>query len=505
MSIGALLQRASCLASLELQRKGFVPSPEECEKLTETSSRLSDALYGSTVGAPSALRDRVATQIAINRSIASAVRRLPDELLLLIMYCAIEDVEPFRRATFIADSIACICLRWRLIALGEPELWSYVSSARPRIVALSYPTQVALANALPLHIQAAMFSGAIPLSKFFRELHPYASRWASIEIHTTCLALEQQPAVELPILATAEIHLQGPTGNKDLLPVFSVHKDLRPFEFLQKSPSLGRLIIHLLQSWPVNAHWHKIHFPSLTDLHSFELHVDSAHDGGGPPTRTLLSALDSRRLSLVDLHLDIETSSYIYHDNDLLRDSIIFTALRHLTLAADAAQGMFRYIRAPALEELTLRNMGDLNYSPVPYLLDFLWGQSHPYLKRLVLDSVAPGDPQAFLRCLERFGELEELCVREVEGDTSLLLSAPVLQRLTCTADEPPLLPNLSALRIIWEREDSEANGRLEHALQKMVASREEPRLCSIIPVVALDIVEVTREGRDRSDDVLLL
>ena len=85
MSIGALLQRASCLASLELQRKGFVPSPEECEKLTETSSRLSDALYGSTVGAPSALRDRVATQIAINRSIASAVRRLPDELLLLIL------------------------------------------------------------------------------------------------------------------------------------------------------------------------------------------------------------------------------------------------------------------------------------------------------------------------------------------------------------------------------------------------------------------------------------
>ncbi|KAL1701580.1 hypothetical protein EV121DRAFT_174795, partial [Schizophyllum commune] len=81
MSIDALLQRASCLASLELQRKGFVPSPEECEELNEISSRLSDALHGSTDGAPSALRDRLATQIAINRSIASAVRRLPAELL----------------------------------------------------------------------------------------------------------------------------------------------------------------------------------------------------------------------------------------------------------------------------------------------------------------------------------------------------------------------------------------------------------------------------------------
>ncbi|KAL1688807.1 hypothetical protein GGG16DRAFT_59104 [Schizophyllum commune] len=499
MSIDALLQRASCLASLELQRTGFVPSPEECEELDEISSRLSDALHGSTDGAPSALRDRVATQIAINRSIVSAVRRLPAELLLLIKYCAIEDVEPFRRATFIADSIACICLRWRLIALGEPELWSYISSARPRIVALSFPTQVALANALPLHIQAAMFSGAIPLSKFFRELHPYASRWASIEIHTTCLALEQQPAVELPVLATAEIHLQGPTGNKDLLPVFSVHKDLRPFEFLHKSPSLGRLIIHLLQSWPVNAHWHKIHFPSLTDLHTFELHVDSAHDAGeGPPTGTLLSALDSWRLSLVDLHLDIETSSYMYHDNDFLRDSIIFTALRHLTLAADAAQGMFRYIRAPALEELTLRNMGDLNYSPVPYLLDFLWGQSHPNLKRLDLDSVAPGDPQAFLRCLERFRELEELCVREVEGDTFLLLSEPVLQRLICAADEPPLLPNLSTLRVA---RDEKTDQRLDDALQKMVVSRMEPRLCAIVPVVALELFELTCRGGDESDE----
>ncbi|KAI5836579.1 uncharacterized protein SCHCODRAFT_02646098 [Schizophyllum commune H4-8] len=499
MSNDALLQRASCLASLDLQRAGFVPSPEECEELMEISSKLSDSLLSAKTSgsAATALRDRVTTQIAINRSIASPVWRLPAELFLLVMYHAIEDVEPFRRATVIADTIACVCLRWRLIALGEPELWSYVSSARPRNVGLSYPAQVALAKALPLHIQAV--SEPIALTKLFRELRPHASRWTSIDVHTACLALEQQPIVDLPVLATAEIHLQGPTGNKGLQPLDSVQKDLRPFEFMQKSPSLRCLVIHLLQSWPVNAHWHKIHFPTLTDLHSFELHVDSAHDaGGGPPTQPLLHALDSCRLSLVDLHLDIESSSYMYSDNNLIGNPILFTALRHLTLAADAAQGMFRYILAPALEELTLRNMGDLSYSPVPYLLDFLSNHPLPNPKRLDLDSVAPDDPQAFIRCLERFRKLEELRVREVEGDTFLLMSEPVLQRLTCAAEEPPLLPNLSALRVA---RDEGTDQKLNDALQKMVASREEPCLCAIVPVVALELFEVTDRGSDESDE----
>ncbi|KAL1719985.1 hypothetical protein EV715DRAFT_198101 [Schizophyllum commune] len=486
--VTALLDRASCLASIELQRAGFVPSQEEREELARISSRLHDALriFELHGDAPAALRQRAATQVALNRSISSPVRRLPPELLLIVIYFIIEEVEHFSRATLLADTIASVCVRWRYIALGEPRLWSYISSVRPYIVHLDLTLQVLLAASLPLHIEHPPLYDPLALVEYFRELEPYSSRWEALDVSATWTILESMQTIDLPLLTSAKIGLEGPTE----------YRELRPFEFLSSASALKHFVVYLVQDWPDNASWDDVRFPSFPSLLTFELHMLS--DPGIPLSLQWLYALESSRCSLLVLHLQIQTLN-IQPDP---RPPIRFTSLRQMVLLLDAPGAVLRHIVVPALEELTFRGLPGLeDFSPIPCLANFVSGQPLCNLKRLSLADVDHGDPLALVACLQALGSLEELRVREASGNMFFLLAPLALERLICVEDQLPLLPRLSTIKVTYHA-DTDTYRRVEGIWLEMVASRTEPRVCENVPVVALREVGVKcRDSNDPDED----
>lgn len=78
----SVFERASTLASVEQQRRGFIPSASERNDIDETTSQLSSVLPGidAEIERLHALRERVRTQLDINNSIIAPVRRLPVEV-----------------------------------------------------------------------------------------------------------------------------------------------------------------------------------------------------------------------------------------------------------------------------------------------------------------------------------------------------------------------------------------------------------------------------------------
>ena len=99
--LSALLQHASGLANIDLLRDGYIPSPEEKSAILEMSSKLS--AYEST--APRVLRERLQTQLAVNRSIISPLRHIPSEIFSEI-FVVLADMEelPYNRASMICKT-----------------------------------------------------------------------------------------------------------------------------------------------------------------------------------------------------------------------------------------------------------------------------------------------------------------------------------------------------------------------------------------------------------------
>ncbi|KAL1688801.1 hypothetical protein GGG16DRAFT_59161 [Schizophyllum commune] len=486
--ITAFLDRASCLASIELQRAGFVPSREERQELASISSRLHDALriFELHGDAPAALRQRAVTQVALNRSISSPVRRLPPELLLIVIYFIIEEVEHFSRATLIADTIASVCVGWRLIALGDPKLWRCISSVRPRAVDLALSSQATLANMLPLLIRYSWDSNPTALPGFFQALQSYATRWIYTDVSTTqCSILESLPTIELPVLTAAKIRLEGP----------AVFGKLRPLEFLSKASTLTLLSVHLLLDWPYDAFWSEVCFPPFPNLVTLDIHVDN--DRYEPLLPTFLVAMKSSASSLVNFHLHVMCCD---GDPDF-EIPVVFPALRRITLASAAPGTVLRYIAAPALEELVLNDIRRCNYAPIIELFDFLSNPPLPGLTRLTLKNVVALDHGDVLGCMQYLANLEELHVHEDRGQTFFLLSEPVLHRLTCVADESPLLPKLATVTVVYDVVDTDAYRKVESIWREMIASRKEPRICADISVVALEKAEVTDVESDEEVD----
>ena len=153
MTLASLLEHASSLASLDLQRDGFVPSAQGRGEIIDISNQISEALTRSTpeTGDLPALYAQASKQLAVNLSIVSPVRRLPPELLTSIFF-EISPGSPFDRGPLLARTVACVCFTWRAAVLGMPLLWSYISSERMSPLD-SYAAQIRRSGDLPLHLR----------------------------------------------------------------------------------------------------------------------------------------------------------------------------------------------------------------------------------------------------------------------------------------------------------------------------------------------------------------
>ncbi|KAI4519642.1 hypothetical protein K525DRAFT_174153, partial [Schizophyllum commune Loenen D] len=120
----SVLKRASYLASINLQRSGSVPSPQERMDLLRYSEELRFALSPSDPQRrlPLGLHQRAAAQLDIIHSIISPVRRLPPELLSII-FIFLWSFSMDNGARLISETVHRVCFEWQEVARQTPQLW----------------------------------------------------------------------------------------------------------------------------------------------------------------------------------------------------------------------------------------------------------------------------------------------------------------------------------------------------------------------------------------------
>ncbi|KAL1672074.1 hypothetical protein EV122DRAFT_225389 [Schizophyllum commune] len=461
MSLASLLEHASSLASLDLQRDGFVPSAQGRGEIIDISNQISEALTRSTpeTGDLPALYAQASKQLAVNLSIVSPVRRLPPELLTSIFF-EISPGSPFDRGPLLARTVACVCFTWRTVVLGMPLLWSYISSERMSPLD-SYAAQIRRSGDLPLHLRHWQWTENGPRAELLELLRLHAARWASIEITSSCDTLEAQPTVELPLLHTASVWIEGPATGP---------KERTPLHFLANTPTLVDLTIRLTGE-KAESIWSWVAIPLFPHLTTLDIGIEITSWDHYPYT-TILAAMRSCMQTLTTLTLDIigdfhEGTRIRQTDGSLLR----LERLGDLCLMSRAAEVFLPAIESPVLHRLVLAHLPNPDYTQLPALLDFLSRQSLR-VKGLILEDLAAGDEETLIRCFERLNDLEELHVIEPSRSV-LLLTKPVLRRLSVTEDQRPLLPKLTT--VVFRFQDHDAHDKIEDALKEMVASREQP------------------------------
>ena len=126
MSCDVLLERAALLASIELQRRDFVPSTLESKAIREISMELINEIRSIDADDEQLnhLRSRMVNQLEVNQSVAAPVRRLPPELLSEVFIHYSESIS----FTLCMVTVPCVCRFWRRVARSTPELWTSFNS-----------------------------------------------------------------------------------------------------------------------------------------------------------------------------------------------------------------------------------------------------------------------------------------------------------------------------------------------------------------------------------------
>ncbi|KAJ7168012.1 hypothetical protein C8R46DRAFT_1094694 [Mycena filopes] len=89
-------------------------------------------------------REDLESAVATHRGVLSALRRLPNEILVeIFQYTIIPSGSAFRRAPWVMSHVSS---HWRAVAIGSPMLWRYITAGRVR-------DAVFAANLLLLQVQ----------------------------------------------------------------------------------------------------------------------------------------------------------------------------------------------------------------------------------------------------------------------------------------------------------------------------------------------------------------
>ncbi|KAL1755485.1 hypothetical protein FB107DRAFT_274788 [Schizophyllum commune] len=473
----ALLERATRCASLDVQRSGFVPSAAEVQAINEITTELELEVpkIDAEIRRLSKLRAQVLRQRDIQKSIVSPVRRLPTEMLSDIFLELVDEEIWAGDAVFIVRHVlSCVCTSWRAVARGTPALWRQIPTQLHSEVMTPEWTDYAnyaaesatLAGSLPLEIHHQDAARDAPLLDVIQALEPHLSRVESISIQGQFWLFETLRGTSLPSLRDVFMEMRG-------------WETRQPMHFLTGSPALKSLDVQYFNTDPEYPWLTSMRFPQLPGLTSLSLEVHAVVSRAA-----LLEALDSCALTLVDLSLHLQCSSSALRS----MNPIHFDVLRDLALG-DAAYHILDDLAAPELQHIGLHAMvALLDGDPFPTLSTFLSRPSAPRKLEKLTVAVSADETETFIQCLERMEELTHLSIHSAAFDG--LAHESVFARLTCTDDEPPLLPRLTSFETSLPPPDRRSP-RAERALQEMIASRSMPRICASREVSTLEKVEI--------------
>ncbi|KAL1688798.1 hypothetical protein GGG16DRAFT_94259 [Schizophyllum commune] len=478
--LSALLQHASCLANIDRLRDGYIPSPEEKSAILEMSSKLS--AYQST--APRVLRERLQTQLAVNQSIISPLRRVPREIFSEI-FVALADMEKYPdRVKAISTTVALVCKGWRAIAHATPQLWTYISlsglpkwSGNPDCVKL-----LRLSGGLPLLIDLSDVENLAGAEDALYQIFLASPRWKVLSCHDVCAKIELHEPLDVPILEEVSATIsQSATG--------------RPLGFISGATTLRRLQLLLGQNDAEDIDWSGITLPAFPSLKKLTLVVACGILEDNPALHLALATLRDHRASLTELVL-VMYGGLPPPQRSVAPTLIEMDALRDIYLGDALSCEVLKHIAAPGLEEVVLQGMTELpERSPFPFVHAFLSRQSLR-IKRLSLDNLESPDYEELVSCLRLLSHLEEFRVRETDIQLKLL-TPDLLRDLAVSEDRQALLPRLTTIRLGISH--NKAMLSIKADLDTMLHSRDVPLICASQAVCKLETVEIT-SGKDVFD-----
>ncbi|KAI5831743.1 hypothetical protein K523DRAFT_414787 [Schizophyllum commune Tattone D] len=473
-----LLEQATAFANLDLQRSGFVPSASEVQRIHAMSHELSSEVshIDAEVERLHGLRKRVLTQLDVHKSITSPVRRLPLELLSEVFTMLYdEEMESWDKAYIAIYILSRVCSTWRALVRGTPRLWveipTLVRKPRDRYCPHIHhlADHISLSGSLPLRLSHHEPADDGLLERFLLELRPHLPRIAYLDIDGTCHYLAiKRGLLDLPNLVEATLVLNGAPHPGAL-------------DFLLSARKLGTIELFHSNTDPENLA-RDLRLPALPTLTSLALEFNAMMS-----MDTLVEALYAccRGLEFLDLSLRFTRDACTLGPLEL-------PALTELQLA-QRAYTFLDQIRTPSLEMLgisaaiepfgvtaTMESDGD----PFPALTAFVSRIPRPRKLKRLRAGATTRNVDTFLGFLNTLDDLEELLIsdRSYTG----LFSEDLLNWLTCVGDKEPNLPNLKKIELYLRRRPRMSK-TMKRALDRMLESRKERRVCASREVTAME------------------
>ena len=186
----------------------------------------------------------------------SPIQRLPPELLQLVFaFCLAE--YPGMNSAEAPLLLGRICRSWRDIAYGTGDLWSAIRIIvapinRSTVKLTALKDWLSRSAGYPLHIFMQTNDPAVDISSFLDVLIPLSPRWERMTLvvpNTECFQHLERSFSEgfnrpLPLLSSFEL-IEKPSDGPPWYTRFSGNLLRSPFRFLNQSPNIRQISIHL--------------------------------------------------------------------------------------------------------------------------------------------------------------------------------------------------------------------------------------------------------------------
>lgn len=517
------LRSAGASADLEKHRSAYEPSQQDVTALetqvqilktlesqaTELIGEMTPATAGSApdklIAVIQDLRFRASKQASIDLALLAPWRRLPTELMSIILAKALSSHWHRSRAGRRGSPpSAKVCYRWRAIVFSTLSIWTHInielpSPRRHAQLCRAIFEELRRSSQAPLHVTVSRADYAHELDAVpyydhdgvWQVVLKHSHRWASFEMmkHFPRMYFRaSQRRLSFPLLRQVRLvaeYAAIPKGS-DLL-----GDSILPLSFFKNAPticdvsltymsSLGPLrlprawtITHLTIGCGTNAHWEFDPLPGLAPI---------------PP---VLAACSSTLRTCV-----INASHMLGYSPDV-QPVVAFPVLRHIYF--DGVAGLLlRHITAPSLQLLSLVGRNSARdaqqYGDVLDALAVMCARGGcPNLYSLVLNEVH-ARPTEVIACLRSFPSVKNV---ELSNDHSNredpLITDGVIRALTRgRATTDALLPRLISLHLHYRLQTGSALPQHElHNIRAMLASRRQHRPgLNFLSVLRIDDVE---------------
>ncbi|KAL1710541.1 hypothetical protein EV121DRAFT_192578 [Schizophyllum commune] len=421
--------------SSQNQQSGGDATKQPARRQRQSQGAPKDPQTESTTQLTMEYKSMLATLEDGKREPPPTIHRLPVELLaeifLMLRASIVSDPGPYHDLSpKLERTITRVCQTWSRVAYDTASLWTFLAPQNPEGLDSYLERYLPLTKGclLDLHVGGSSDSddplvdtASNEVLVCFERLRPYATRWRALRLSARGRELRQLKFVDTPNLEEVTAWI---TGDGDIDSNLSL-------EFLGGAPRLRRLLFH---AW-TPLYGSTLRLPSNFRLTTLSLVLVSFD------ILSVAPALQQCSKTLEELDVTV----CLPPQADLPAvEPVAFPVLKRLNLYSMSCDFMLR-ITAPNLEDLTFDFCDPENANSAMEEFFLRVPSAATHLRRLEVQKQHPRSVNGLLQCFSLTTHLEKLSL----GPTTAQVIAPLLSRLTCREDTPPLLPKLTSLEFI--------------------------------------------------------